>query len=304
MSLALSTSWNALRYRDAVPMIEEIRSAGFTSVELSFNLTAAMVAGVERAVQAGSVRVVSLHNVCPIPDNLSRPAALPDYYSMASTVEEERALAVRYAMRTIDTARRLGAQAVVLHCGRAALPDRTPELIRLYETGGGNTDEFRLLREEMIRRRREIVKPFFAGALKSLDELHGYAARAGIKLGIETRYYCREIPSFDEIGVILERYAGGNIYYWHDTGHAQFMENFGFCRHRDFLENYGGALLGMHIHDVAGWHDHKAPGDGDMDFGMLKSYLKPDTLRIIEVHYPADIACIRRGAAALKALLA
>jgi sugar phosphate isomerase/epimerase len=292
MALSLSTSWNAFRHTDGNALLKEITSLGFNRVELSFNLTRSFVDTIAEAVRGKRIIVDSIHNVCPIPEHLSRSHALPDYYSLSSTIEDERHKAVFYAKRTIDTAALLGAQAVVLHCGRVAVVDRTTELIRRYEQQGPNGQDFEKLRDDMAQERARVGAPFFERALKSIDELNTYAAQRSVRLGIETRYYHREIPSFDEMVVVLNRFQGSQVGYWHDTGHAQVMENLGFNRHVDFLREFGRFMIGTHLHDVAGCRDHQAPLRGQLDFASLVSFFPPGIIKVIEAHHPSAAADI------------
>ena len=304
MSLFLSTSWNAFRHTDGLSLINEIKALGFEGVELSFNLTSAMVTDVEKLVREGSIRVPSIHNFCPIPDNVQREAALPDYYSMSSKDEDQRMHAVRQSKITIDTAARLNGQAVVLHCGRVEIPDRTTDLISLFNKGQHRSPSFAALRDEITRQRNEFKKPFLENTLRSLDELNAYAASRKIKLGIETRYYFREIPFLDEIGVILDTFKDSQVYYWHDTGHAQLMENLGFISsHEEFLKMYGHRMLGIHLHDISGCSDHQPPGTGELDFSRIKGYISNSTIKVIEAHHPATVNQIRKSVEYLKKVL-
>lgn len=303
MDFGLSTSWNALRFDNAKELIFEIKSLGFQDIELSFNLTSGMTEDIEGLVEAGLIKVLSLHNFCPIPDGLERSLALPDYYSLASLQEEQRKLAIRYTKRTIDTAAGLGAKAVVLHTGRVEVADKTRKLIELYQKGRKSSPEFRRLRSQIIRERRENARPYFESALKSLGELERYARKIKMALGVETRFYYREIPDFEEIGLILKEFKGSGLFYWHDTGHAQLMEDLGFIRHREFLGAYAKDMLGIHLHDIAGTQDHLAPGKGEFKFSVLKPYLKPDTIKIIEAHMPATGQELKESKAFLEKLL-
>ena len=287
MTLAISTSWNAYRFDDGEKLLFEISQLGFKAIELSFNLSSEMVDKIADSACKLKISIGSLHNYCPVPDGLNRKEALPDYYSLASLDKEERFLAVKYAKCSIDTASRLGAKVVVLHCGRVEVPDYTRQLINLYNQGKKDSALSLRLKEKMVRERAFEAEKFLAQALISIEELNAYAQIKGVLLGVETRFYYREIPNINEIAVILDKFRNSQVYYWHDTGHAQLMENLGLARHEDFLKSYGGRLIGVHLHDILGCQDHRAPLQGEIDFTILKPYLKESTLKVIEAHHPA-----------------
>lgn len=287
MSLILSTSWNAFRYENALQLVSEIERLGFSKLELSFNLTAKMVSEIAGLVRNNQIRIISLHNFCPIPQEIPRVNALPDCYSLASNNTDQRRLAVKQTKITIDTASELNAKAVVIHAGRVEIPDQTKDLMRAFNRGEKDSSDFKKLRSEIVQDRRNEVKPFFESALKSIDELNHYAQKKNILLGIENRIYFREIPLFDEIGIILREFFGSNVYYWHDTGHAQIMENLGFFKHEEYLKAYSNRMLGLHLHDILGCDDHRAPLQGEFNFKMLLPYVKKETLKVLEAHHPA-----------------
>jgi sugar phosphate isomerase/epimerase len=287
MSLVISTAWNAFRYSDAERMIYELKDLGFSGVELSFNLTSGMVDAAAALVSRGEITVTSVHNFCPIPEGLKREEALPDFFSMSSLDEEERSRSVSWTKRSIDTAARVNARAVVVHCGRVGMEDMFRQLCGLFRSDGVDSPCFLALRKDMVEGRRERAKPYLESTLRSLDELNSYAAKRGILLGVETRYYYTEIPTCEEIGVILDTFAGGQVRYWHDTGHAQVAENLGLATQEGFLAPYKDKLLGMHLHDVTGCSDHKTPGSGQLDFSRLVPFITPQTIKVLESHHPA-----------------
>lgn len=302
MSLCFSTSWNAFHYTTGNEIISEIKQIGFNEVELSFNLTSSLVEDIKKIKQTGQIQVTSVHNFCPIPESLKRNEALPDCYSMASLDEGVRELSVKYTKGSIDTAYELGADFVVLHCGRVEITEFTKKLINLYLNGAKDSPELAVLKDKMITARQSAKKPFFENTLKSLAELNQYARGKNVRLGVETRIYYNEIPSFDEIGVILKEFKGANICYWHDTGHAQIMQNLGFVEHQDYLEKYAYAMGGIHLHDVAGCTDHLAPLQGELDFSQFKQFLKEETTKVIEAHHSASAEDLKKAKSFLEGL--
>lgn len=302
MSFALSTSWNAFRWDNGRSLIFEIKGLGFKEVELSFNLTFTMVNDILDLVKNKEIAVVSLHNYCPIPMGLPREIALPDYYSMSSLDDRERELAVINTKKTIETAANIGAKIVVLHCGRVEIPDKTRELLKIYASGIKNPQRFLSLRNQAIVERKASAQVFLNNTLKSLEELVAYAKKYSVMLGIENRFYYREIPSLQEIGIILDKFKGSGVFYWHDTGHAQIMENLGFTSHKEYLDRYGNLLLGTHLHDILGCDDHRAPGEGKFDFSLLKGYLKENTVKVLEPHHPASPEAVKKSKSFLESL--
>ena len=295
MAFALSASWNAFRHTDGNQLLFEIKQAGFREIELSFNLTVSMVQQIQKTAGREGLDIISLHNYCPIPDEVPREEALPDCYSISSCDEVERNFALKYAKRSIETAAELGAKAVVLHCGRVEVADNTRPLVDLVNRGLKGSKEFKSMFDRAVQERKSVAQKFLAQALRSLDELNAWARERNVLLGVETRFYYREIPSFEEIGIILDKFKGSNISYWHDTGHAQIMEMVGFSRHAEFLKHYGSRMVGIHLHDVLNGQDHLAPSQGTVDFNQLTPYLSKDTLKVIEAHHPATVDQLKKS---------
>lgn len=285
--VALSTLWNAPRHDDGREMVAEIKGLGFGSIEVNYKVTEPMMWDVLSVVGDGEIGVCSLHNFTPIPAHLGREHASGDLFMLSALDESEREAAVRYTKRTIDFAHELGAQVVVLHLGSAVrdvssskrLEQRLKSILRK-----GNFDP---IEAESIRQRLKIErerggKERLNAVFRSLEQLVEYAVKKGVKLGVENRFYYFQIPGFEEISQIFDRFQGAGLYYWHDIGHAQVFEFLGFGQHEAFLKEYGERMLGIHLHDCLKDEDHLAPGMGKVDFGMIIKYLTSETIKVME----------------------
>ncbi|MDD5679902.1 MAG: sugar phosphate isomerase/epimerase [Candidatus Omnitrophica bacterium] len=296
----VSTAWNYSRHNDARSMIEEIKKLGIDAVELNFKLSKATVDGIAELVDKNFVRVLSLHNFCPVPDSIDISKASPDYYSLASLDTAERNRAVAETKHTMDTACRLKAKAIVVHSGRLDIRDRTRELAKAVEDGLNVADLIDSMHEE---RERALKKGYLECLLKSIKELLGYSKKTDIKIGLENRFYFRELPSIEDFSAIFNVFEDTNIGYWHDTGHAQVYENLKLLRHAEYLEKFGHRLLGVHLHDVKGViDDHNAPFTGDVDFSMLKPLMNAKIIKILEPHEPANAEDIKIAIGRLRKL--
>lgn len=300
--LALSTAWNASLHEKGEEIAEEILRLGFKNLELNFSLTKAQVEEIDGYRRRHDARILSLHNYCPIPAGLAREEALPDCYSLASTDENERKEAVAHTENTISTARRLDALAVVLHSGRVEIEDKTRQLIDLANRGKKNSDEYRSLFDDFVRERKKRSADHFHQLLKSLDTLSSYAVGKNILLGLENRFYYREIPSFDEFGPLFEKFKARNVMYWHDVGHAFILEKLGFMKEDDLLRTYGAFLGGFHLHNIKNLVDHQAPINGDFDFRRILPYISKKSLKVIEAHQPAGAQEIKASASLLQGI--
>ncbi len=289
---SLSTSWNASKHSNGIDIIKEIRRIGFDTVELSFALTEKIVKDILFLKDRGEIEVSSLHNMCPLPPEIPRERASPDFYSLSSLNEKECAFAIKIAMNTIDYARLFGKKAVVFHIGRVETLGRTRELASLM----GDKEKFNILKEEMINERASKKDPHITKVIENLKVIVPYAKISGVAPAIENRYYYREIPLIEELEEIFRHFREGDLFYWHDVGHAEVFERLGLAKHNDFLDKFSGRLLGVHLHDIIGIiEDHRAPGCGTFDFNALKPYIRKDTIKVIEAHQPATSDEIRRS---------
>lgn len=280
--IAVSTAWNGLRHTSGREMIRELQDLGFDSFELNVFITPGMAEEILPMAQSGEISVSSLHNYFPLPPGIEQTTAGLNVIPISSLDPEEHALAVATARNTIRWAAKLGASVVVMHLG--IIPGEWRQRKALEVLDSGRPDEARAIVAEDLVERSTVSRPYVDSVIASLRELSGDAESAGVKLGLETRYYYTEIPQLDEFQAILDGVDSPAVGYWHDTGHAQVMQYLGVATQEDYLDRYGSRLVGMHIHDCVGGSDHRAIGKGNIDFAKILSYAKPDTELVLEIH--------------------
>jgi len=285
--LGISTCWWHNRGDRGDEIINDILRLGLEGVELEYRITDTIYRQMKPRLKE-SPRVLSIHNFFPKPEGLAGEKGSGDLFLLSSTDSDERLRAVKYSIRTMDHADDLGAKAVILHLGHVDMTNPLPESLKphqnsITERGNGLSLIKDKRHEREIRHQKNLDAVLF-----SLEKLNREAERRGIFLGIENRYYFHEIPDFEEIGIILERFQGGSVRYWHDVGHARAQENMGFTCQKDLLEAYSEMMIGIHLHDVKGIDDHLAPGQGEMDYEEITPFLQSSHIKILEVHSKVD----------------
>ncbi|MGR3175343.1 MAG: sugar phosphate isomerase/epimerase family protein [Candidatus Scalindua sp.] len=281
--LGISTVWKSGELKDGQELMECFAGLGFRDIELEYRISGDTFKQIKQFLnKAKDLKIVSIHNFFPVPDILETGGA--DVFHFSSEDREDRSLAVKYAVKTIQIASELGARAVVLHLGMVQMDTVSNELFSLYDTGKMGSSEHKSKLEEIRKLRDRKKGKTLDMMLLSMDEIQKAAEKYDVDVGIENRYYFRECPNFDEMGVIFEKFGGGRIGYWHDVGHAKVLENLGIVGTKELLDAYGKLLVGVHLHDVNGYSDHHVPGIGEVDFDLLKKYLKKDTIKILEIH--------------------
>jgi len=281
--LALSTAWNVKRHNSGQRLIQEILEMGFSAIELNVEITEEMLDEISLLYQEGKIKIVSLHNFCPKLIHIPSGRSLMGAYLLSSPDGEERKKAVELTKRTVDFAHLLNAEAVIIHAGEVPIESRAKEIFN-YIVQGKIALAKKLISEVLNQREKEKAV-YFSNTLKSLEEISNYSERFNIKLAIENRFFHHEIPSFEEIGLILEHFRRGDVYYWHDTGHARVAEKLGLVNSDEiFLKEYSDKLLGIHFHDIIGFSDHLSPGNGEIDFERISAYLNQQTIKVLEPH--------------------
>jgi sugar phosphate isomerase/epimerase len=280
-------------------MLHEIRELGFGHAELSHGIRLSLVPGILDAVDAGEMKISSLHNFCPLPVGVEKSS--PNLYEFSAENPRDRELAVKHTLKTIEFAARANAPLVVLHLGGMDLKDYTGKLGEMLERGERNSPKYEKLLAEAAKSREAKKGKFFARTCETLSQILPVAEKSGIKLGIENREALEELPLENDFKMFLAEFRSPNIVYWHDTGHAQIKENLGFIRHAEFLGSLASRLGGFHIHDVHfPARDHLPAGSGSIDFAALRPFVRPEHIKVFELSPNVPLEAVRRGIAHLK----
>jgi len=300
---SLSTCWNSGRHTCGRQMLREIRDLGFEYAELSHGIRISLVPGIMEAVDAGEIRISTLHNFCPLPIGINHPA--PNIFKFTADDARERASALKHTLKTLEMAERVQARLVVLHCGQVEMRDYNEKLEAMVTRGERESSRYRRLMEEMETRRERNKDLAVDLAVDLIGKIAGEAANRGLLLGVENREAVEEIPFDHDLPFFLARLPD-NVRYWHDCGHAQIKENLGLIHHAMQLEEMAPRLAGFHIHDVVadaeGQHDHCPPGTGMVDFKTLKAFVRGEHIKVIELSPGVAAADLRSGFAHIRSV--
>jgi sugar phosphate isomerase/epimerase len=276
--VTLSTMWGVGRFAHLNGFFAAGQRLGFQQFELNHQVDSAMLAGVD----LGAVRIASVHEPCP--SDIPPPELHERGWLVSSPDEEQRRQGVRAVQRSIDLARDVGAGLVVVHPGRVDVHrDQEGALRDRARAGQAGTPGYQAQLAQLLAARAARAPANLDAALRSLRELAAYAGRDGIRLGVENRFHILDIPSLDEMAPCLSLVGEDRIGFLYDVGHAQVLEFLGAGPHRAWLERYAHRMVGVHLHDARGLYDHIAPGQGEVDWGMVGRHLPPGAQRTCEL---------------------
>jgi sugar phosphate isomerase/epimerase len=226
--------------------------------------------------------------------------------NLAALDETERDLAVSFHRRSIDLAAGAGAQVVVVHLGgvNKHLLAGERRLRSMYERRSQLDEEWTAAADATVRERAEIAAPWLEQARRSLEELATTAETRGVTLGIETRLHYHEIPLPHEAVDLFAPYDRSLVGYVHDVGHAEVHHRLGVTDRDAWFDLLGDRLVALHLHDVRGLVDHRAPGNGDVDYAWLARRINaanPMAARTFEIDQRESDEDVARGLEILRA---
>lgn len=297
--LALSTMYaQQARFEDGAAFARYAAECGYDAIEISHSTRQDKI---EAILASGILPVTSVHQ--PAPWVRHRDGRGNSHVNLASTDPDERRAAVEHAVASIGWAARIGAARLVVHLGQVTDVQEQfaeeLEMRRLFDAGHAHdpAGRYEELQAAALARRAAGAGPYLEAARESLVDLVHAAAPHRITIGLENRYHFHEIPHPTEYGQLFDGLAPEEAGYWHDTGHAEVLHRLGFVERRSWLDSWSGRCVGAHLHDVLGIGDHRAPGDGDIDWAYIVegvAHLPAYTLEINQ-HQPDEAVAAAVG---------
>ena len=288
--LALSTMYaQQERFENGIEFVRYAAAAGYQAIEISHSTR---LEKLQQIFDCSELPISSIHQPAPYE---KRPSGRGNSSAnLASIDDDERRAALDFAKVSIEWALKAGAKKVVVHLGQVSDVheqfEQELEMRQMFDSGRADEARFTELRAEAVERRAAEAEPYVDGAKKSLQELVRAAEPHGIAIGLENRYHYHEIPAPEEYEELLDGLANEQAGYWHDVGHAEVLHRLGFIDRHVWLDRWSSRCIGAHLHDVSGIGDHRAPGDGDVQWDYVVAgvqHLRAFTLEINQ-HQPDD----------------
>ena len=194
-------------------------------------------------------------------------------------------------MKTLDFAASVGAKKVILHSGSTSFfwfdPETKLEKIKADRKPADfvNDPAYQQALAKGLDRMSAKSGPFMERLRESFTKLIPEAKKRGLQLCVENREGFTELPLDIEMAPFVQSLPEPDtIGYWHDTGHAQVKQEEGVALHRDLLERNAGRHFGFHLHDVSEeGRDHQEIGTGKIDWEMVRSFIRPHHLLVLEM---------------------
>jgi sugar phosphate isomerase/epimerase len=269
------------RFDDLAGFRDAAAAFGYDAIEVSHSTAED---GLRTLLVQGSPAVLSIH--APAPYHRLADGRHNGDANLASTDEAQRRIALQEHQRTIDHAADAGLRYVVVHLG--GVGDRRCELEEalraLYESGVRDGREWDAARDRLRTWRDDVKAPYYEAAKSSLEALIEYAAPREVALGLESRLNYHEFPHPEEALDLLAPYDSSAAGFWYDCGHCEVQARLGMIDRSLWFPALTPRMLGCHLHDVDGILDHRAPGNGTLDWSYVAAALNPSALRVLEIN--------------------
>lgn len=306
-NFSCSSSWNVHKAETkdftGYDMLKEIKELGFNQVELNYNVTEKMLREMYPLIESEQVKISSLHNVFPKVSSEFGPSSV----FLGFEDSDKRKQAINYTIRTIEYAKELGAEAIVIHPSKVVVcPEDdeyyNEELRRVYLKYGVESQAYRKLLEKAILLREKSNLIHTQLIINSLEEICNYMVKKNIhvNLGLENRAMYHEIPNSDEYEMIFNHLQGAPVYMWYDIGHGEMLNRLDLFDSIEVLEKYKDKLLGVHIHDLdEAFEDHIAPYAKSNILDKYLQYINSAEIKVLELSKHNTPDMIKNGVSEL-----
>lgn len=283
--LSFSTSWNWRNAKTGKEIIDQIKDLGFNTVELNYKVKKEMLEDIFPMIESEYIKVSSVHNVFP---DIENSLFDTDSLLLSYPNKELRKKSVELTQNTIDYGEKLGAKVVVIHPGVVPVSPKVNYDVRLkqlYNDGKKDSYEYRKLFDEMMEFRSLRSDKYTELIKESLEEICEYVVKKGykIRVGIENRPICTQIPDFREATYLLDELKGYPIYFWYDIGHGNVLDHLGMFDNKKELIKIKDRIIGMHIHDTIGVNDHLAPYAKSNNLDEYIDIIKDIPIKVLEL---------------------
>ncbi|NMO94717.1 sugar phosphate isomerase/epimerase family protein [Paenibacillus lemnae] len=300
---SFSTMWNLRRHQSGKDMINEIKGLGFAQVELNYNVTEELLADIRPMVDQGDIIVSSVHNVFPFIADRDYDT---DSVMLGFDDPIKRQKAVDLLKKSADYADSLGAKAVVVHPGEVPFDDNIDAILKkLWVEKGRESKEYQTLWGEMLARRNELAPIHVTRIRESLEDVCSYIEQKGydVRIGIETRSRCNQIPTLQEANQIITELGGDRVGIWYDIGHGTMMGRMGLYDNEQEILELKDKVLGVHIHETVGIVDHWCPYIHSEDlegFDVFLPVIAAAPIKVYELRAPCEAQQIERSYQIMK----
>ncbi|MDA1265108.1 MAG: TIM barrel protein [Planctomycetota bacterium] len=279
--LVLSTSCYGPRLRTIEDQSFSAVAMGFRRLELGLSAQPVDLAGWEDSTRETGIRIdsVVVGSLKPLSENMSDSL-------LGSNHHESRELALNSTRRHIRLAQQLGAPVVVVHGSAVEDPKLTTEALQLQR-------DLDHADEDHLEAAQEKIRTFVAKVKKKGQRQLEHFCRSlhtlrtefpDTQLAIEPGLRFHDLLNFEAVQWTLDDLAAKNVGYWHHTGRIHKRGLAGLPGQGDWLDTFSSRMLGCHLQDA---HDEEAalpPGQGEIDFRLVREYVPRDAAHVMEVN--------------------
>lgn len=286
---SFSTMWNLRRHTEGRAIIEQIKNLGFQQVELNYNVTDELLKTIVPMIENQEIQISSVHNVFPFIEDKDYDT---DSVMLGFDDLDKRRRAIELLKGTVDYAHRFGAKGVVVHPGEVPFSyNIDAALKKLWHDPGKDSAQYQALWHEMIEHRNELAPIHVQRIQDALEEVSNYIAKKqyDVKIGIETRSRCYQIPTLQEANQIIDNLQGAPVYLWYDIGHGMLMDAMGLYDNVKEINEMKHKVLGVHIHEVVNLVDHWCPyvhSEDNTTFDAFLPVIDAAPIKVYELRAP------------------